>query len=512
MPKIGCNILTLLVSALFVQSTNTDHLSRLKSWPVVEDSTYPSRLFLPNFLYGGAANISHVPLDLNRPITAPRRPGVTAVVLNWSRLDNVVLIASMLCGELLQDTVAEVFIWNNSPQELSYKTFASTGCPKAKLRLYNSSRNLYFYARFLACTQARTPFCFFQDDDYLVLPQIIRILGYRIDESPQTVFHLLPALEHLSSRLRTVTTPTGIHTGFAWLGYGTMVSQTKVLDFVSLLRFLGLPQDELQMADNYFTILGNQVPEIWFDHGIELGGGVPFTAGQEGHERNQRHIKKACTYLDRLVSIMQDNSQLMEVHPFVKATTNIAEWFINRTPCLASLCLLETNVHLLGDQHHRGQVAADLVTIEEEYSRVVDPSAVFNYSHYSLSRAVDGSPATEFRGLFPARRGEYIMLDVLSAIFPRDAEIELVFLIPRTSEQILRKSVFQASVDGEYWLLSPFPLTCRSTSLANLDDQPECLVECNVRMAGRNARFFKATLDYDVSVVWAISEDRKSVV
>ena len=104
------------------------------------------------------------------------------------------------------------------------------------------------------------------------------------------MFHLLPALEHLSSRLRTVTTPTGIHTGFAWLGYGTMVSQTKVLDFVSLLRFLGLPQDELQMADNYFTILGNQVPGIWFDHGIELGGGVPFTAGQEGHERNQRHI------------------------------------------------------------------------------------------------------------------------------------------------------------------------------------------------------------------------------
>jgi len=51
-----------------------------------------------------------------------------------------------------------------------------------------------------------------------------------------------------------------------------------------------------------------------------------------------------------------------------------------------------------------------------------------------------------------ARRGEYIMLDVLSAIFPQDAEIELVFLIPRTSEQILRKSVFQSSVDGEYWV------------------------------------------------------------
>lgn len=502
MLQIGCNILTLLVSALFVQSTlNTNHLSSPTSWSALEDPTYPSRV-----LYGGdAVNISHVPLDLNHPITVPRRPGVTAVVLNWSRLDNVIRIASLLCGELLQDTVAEVFIWNNSPQKLCYKTFSSTGCPKAKLRLYNSPRNLYFYARFLACAQARTPFCFFQDDDYLVLPQIIRTLGNRIEESPQTVFHLLPALEHLSSRLRTVTTPSGVHTGFAWLGYGTMLSQTKVLDFVSLLRFLDLPQDELQMADNYFTILGNQVPEIWFDHGIELGGGVPFTVGQQGHEHNQRHIKRACTYLDRLVSIMHVNSQLMEAHPFVRETTNIAQWYINRTPCLTSLCLLETNVHLLDDQPHRGHVAADLVTREEEYSRVMDPSTVFNYSYYSLSRAVDGIPATEFRGLFPARRGEYIMLDVLSAIFPQDAEIELVFLIPRTSEQILRKSVFQSSVDGEYWLLSPFPLTCRSTSVCS-DDQPKCLVECNVRMAERSARFFKATLDYDVSVVWAISE------
>ena len=44
------------------------------------------------------------------------------------------------------------------------------------------------------------------------------------------------------------------------------------------------------MADNYYTILGNRVPEIWFDHGIELGGGKPFTVGSEGDERNNRHM------------------------------------------------------------------------------------------------------------------------------------------------------------------------------------------------------------------------------
>ena len=44
------------------------------------------------------------------------------------------------------------------------------------------------------------------------------------------------------------------------------------------------------MADNYFTILSNNIPERWFDGGVELGGGQAFTVGQEGEERNNRHI------------------------------------------------------------------------------------------------------------------------------------------------------------------------------------------------------------------------------
>ncbi|KAL4069838.1 hypothetical protein V8B97DRAFT_640234 [Scleroderma yunnanense] len=506
MLRIGYYILAFLGSVFFpVQPTIHD-----STLSALENSTYPSHHFPLSFVYGDKTNTTRARLGSNRPITVPRPAGVTAIVLNWSRLDNVVRIASLLCDESLQDIIAEVFIWNNSPQELNYEVRSCCGCPKAKLRLYNSPRNLYFYARFLACTQARTPFCFVQDDDYLVLPQIVRSLEYRITNSPQTVLHLLPAHEHLSSRLRTVTTSSGVHTGFAWLGHGTMLSKKRALDFVSLLRFLDMPQDEVQMADNYFTILGNQIPEIWFDHGIELGGGQPFTIGQEGHERNQRHIKKACAYLDRLVSAMHGISQptTLEVHPFVEVTTGIAQWSINRTPCLASLCLLETNVHLLDDEPPRGHIAADLMTFEEQYFRT-NPETLFTYTRYSLSRAVDGIPATEFRSPSSARRGEYVMLDILSAVVPWDAEVELVFLIPWTSEEILRNSDFQSSVDGEDWISSRSPLICRSTSASNvvtLGYQSDYLVECNVQMAEGNARFFKATLELDASVAWAISE------
>lgn len=46
----------------------------------------------------------------------------------------------------------------------------------------------------------------------------------------------------------------------------------------------------MKMADNYYTILSNRVPEVWFDQGVELGGGQPFTVGVEGDERNDRHV------------------------------------------------------------------------------------------------------------------------------------------------------------------------------------------------------------------------------
>ncbi|KAI6120677.1 hypothetical protein EDD16DRAFT_829426 [Pisolithus croceorrhizus] len=509
-----CRVVAVLVAAFAILSTQfADFFPCDRPVKPCSQSTRRLGLFPPTFVDGVDANISRV-LSIKNAVTPQRRPDVTAIVLNWSRLDNVVRIVSLLCEESLVDTVAQVFIWNNSPEELTYETFAGTGCPKAKLRLHNSPRNLYFYARFLACVQAKTPFCFFQDDDYLVQPQIIQTLRRGIAESPQTAIHLLPAHEHLSSRLRTILTPSGVHTGFAWLGHGAMISRKRSSDFVSLVRHLNMPLEEVNLADNYFTILSNQIPEIWFDHGIELGGGQPFTVGQEGNERNLRHIRNACAYLDRLVFVTHDTSHpdtAVETFPFVKATTDIGQWFVNKTPCLGSLCLLETNIHLLGNDVPRGRVAADLIVHEGQYIRAMDKEGVLNYTSRALSGAVDGIPASAFRSTSLARRGEYVMLDSFSPVGSPDVVLELVFLVPRNNEEILQKCVFQTSVDGDDWLSSPHRLMCRYTSMTTSTllrnwFSADALVECSIQVTDGKARYFKALLTSDVSIAWTISE------
>lgn len=53
--------------------------------------------------------------------TSSTHPDTTAVVLNWSRLANVVEIAALLCGPTLNSTIAKVFVWNNSPRKVSHR-------------------------------------------------------------------------------------------------------------------------------------------------------------------------------------------------------------------------------------------------------------------------------------------------------------------------------------------------------------------------------------------------------
>lgn len=50
------------------------------------------------------------------PWPAPsRHPDTTAVILNWSRFPNVILIVSLLCSNSLSGIIAAIHIWNNQP-------------------------------------------------------------------------------------------------------------------------------------------------------------------------------------------------------------------------------------------------------------------------------------------------------------------------------------------------------------------------------------------------------------
>lgn len=47
-------------------------------------------------------------------------PDTTAIILNWSRLPNVIRIVSLLCGAQVDDMIAKIVVWNNSPRKLEH--------------------------------------------------------------------------------------------------------------------------------------------------------------------------------------------------------------------------------------------------------------------------------------------------------------------------------------------------------------------------------------------------------
>lgn len=93
---------------------------------ILNDLRFPARTFPLSFAEADTHG-SRVGL----PTSKTRLPNVTAIILNWSRLDNVIGIASLLCGPWLDDTISEVYVWNNSPQKLSKEVGRLTNlCPR----------------------------------------------------------------------------------------------------------------------------------------------------------------------------------------------------------------------------------------------------------------------------------------------------------------------------------------------------------------------------------------------
>ncbi|KAJ3517862.1 hypothetical protein NLJ89_g234 [Agrocybe chaxingu] len=389
---------------------------------------------------------------------------ITVVLLNWSRLSNVVKITSEICENLLEDTVQSIVVWNNNPNKISHQDFPSSPCPRDRLRIINSPENLYFQARYMACAGATTAYCFVQDDDFSIRPEIIKALNVRINQGSVPAIHLQPPNEMLSSQLRTIVVGNTIHTTFAWLGYGTVLMRSRAVEFLLLLDRLKLSEDERKMADNYFTILSNIIPERWFDEGIELGGGQAFTVGTEGDERNNRHIVRAAAILDTLVSANQSNTLDL---PFTSFSTGIPEpLHVSRASCHDKPCIFETSINLL--PHEIGgspTSAAEILRLEKDALLMLGEARKSHYLEFPPSHAVDGRADTAFRSPQGANRDDYVALDTTKSFsYVKDAE--LVFLVDPPTEIILRHSAFEFSADGHIWNTWDRGLECFDANFA----------------------------------------------
>lgn len=163
------------------------------------------------------------------------------------------------------------------------------------------------------------------------------------------------------------------------------------------------------MADNYFSILGNRVPEIWFDQGVELGGGQPFTSGTAGDERNKRHILRAAMYLEQVVECA--GSSCLEWpyvtlnsarHNRIATSQHVFNLPPSRKPvyaaCAVRSCILETNIRLLPQAVvHHGDKIGDMLEIEKYNVKLMGEDEASHYVAFPPSHMVDSRTNTFFQ-------------------------------------------------------------------------------------------------------------------
>ncbi|KAJ7781432.1 hypothetical protein B0H16DRAFT_1498400, partial [Mycena metata] len=458
----------------------------------------------------GAAYFFNKNSTLNPALTTVKsQPDVTAVLLNWARLPNVVEILSVLCG--VDDVIQEVVVWNNNPRPLKYEDFAKTNCSPQKLRIHNSPENLYFQARFIACANASTLYCFIQDDDYLVKPEVIRSLRARIDAHD---IYFLPPDEVLSSHLLSVSSPlTNITFGFSWLGYGSLILRSNAESFLSLLKRIGASEEENKMADNYYSILRNSVPEVWTGHPIPLGGGGDFTVGEEGVARNRKHIAAAASYLDEIIANRVVAQSASDEWPYVSLTPSDPGPRLERSPCLERTCVLESTVQFLPEAFTTNtntyRTAVELFSREAELA--LSQEFISNYTNFSLSRAVDANHTTSFQSAWNAVEGDLLTLDNFDGVQQMNwTAVEWIWLVDYSTAIMLRASTYSFSADKRTWVESLSPASCTISSNNSSSSPASGILECRISMGGpsfETARYFQIRLGKAaLNVPWCIYE------
>ncbi|OAV90251.1 hypothetical protein PTTG_12203 [Puccinia triticina 1-1 BBBD Race 1] len=231
-------------------------------------------------------------------------PDTAAVILNWNRPENVIVIVAHLCQ---YDFFESIIIWNNNiNQHLSFKDFENTECPRHKLMIYNSPSNNYFFSRFLACLQSPSRYCYFQDDDCIVQPIRTMYTQFKalLPRPSAVVVQADPVYSVMYNWEWCFNDPPNrLHTCFAWLGHGSFVTKSAVSDFVAMLSEQSLPSDSIALADNFFTTSLNRkahviVAPAIIDLPLSDRG---FSDGTAGLERNRVYIQRGVELLSKVL-------------------------------------------------------------------------------------------------------------------------------------------------------------------------------------------------------------------
>ncbi|KAG0242789.1 hypothetical protein BGW41_003465 [Actinomortierella wolfii] len=367
---------------------------------------------------------------------------MTAILLNWSRLQNLKEIVDNLCP---YEMFKEIMIWNNKVDiHLEEKIF---NCPK--VRVYNSPDNMFFVARYMACAMASSPYCYFQDDDWQIYH--LRAMYANFLRFPQFVH------TDTNSDVWALTNwhwcfyedEVNMHACFSWLGTGAMTTRENVVKFLKQASVTNMDSLEFAYGDMYYSTFLNQVPYQLENYLYEMPQDFAFSAGSSGKQRNKDYMHRAARKLWDALERKDPLFEREELHPtFLERDV--------RSPCLDDRCLIISNKHPFADVRmfkYRPYIDIEQGEILHRQYEVPDI-----YVQNPFSKAVDGLDDTAYKSTENIKKGDYVGLDMLMLI-DRPIEYRLLY---QMGDDWIKNVRIELSQDGTTYLPIIPQTSCRT--------------------------------------------------
>ncbi|KAG0041867.1 hypothetical protein BGZ83_001206 [Gryganskiella cystojenkinii] len=363
---------------------------------------------------------------------------MTAVLLNWSRLDSLKEIVEHLCPHFM---FKEIMIWNNKVDiHLEEKMF---GCNK--VRVFNSPSNMFFVARYMACAMASAPYCYFQDDDW-------KIFYLR---SMYANFLRFPQFLHTDTN-----SDVWALTNWRWCFFEdrAMVTRESVVNFLKQASITEMDPLEFAYGDMYFSTFLNQVPYQLENYLKELVDPaedvVAFSKGSEGKTRNKLYMHKAAQKLWAALERKDPAFEREELHPtYLERDV--------RSPCADDRCLVISNKHPFPDvSMFKYRPYIDIEESEKLHYHYMDPTP---YIRHPFSKAVDGMDDTAYKSTQPIAKGDYIGIDMLLQV---DRKIEFRLLY-QMGEQWIKSARLEVAGSDAVYKTIPLNANCKAVRNSN---------------------------------------------
>ena len=310
---------------------------------------------------------------------APRgQSSVSLVVSCFKRVPN---IQKIILEASAYRFFTEFIVVNNDRKRLSPDEFSLPHTVTKRLRVINSKRNMFTWAKYVGCAVALSELCFIIDDDFLPnnLISLHMIAMRRMD---RVVVATDEDSWFLTEKWTCIDNVSSLHAGFTWLGTGAFVSRNMVLEFQRVQKALHFDDEQRRFSDLYFSLLQNERP-IVVQKALNQSG---LLTGNAFSCRNcHAHRSKNAQHQMRALRLLKDGLHQVMPQRFIKR--RVSKWR-EQALCANDSCVFISTLNPLEDKIDSNCNRKD--PFSKGYPRGVQRHGI------AFRHAVDGDPGTFF--------------------------------------------------------------------------------------------------------------------